>query len=123
MEQLVERASFNTGNCFFFRNEAFLRHINGHFERYTFIIPGAQITGYDTEQPVDFADVSPLLAKHRYVLVQRRVGQPPCSDCRVIDERWDLRSRQNEPGGALAAFKSPETFWYAKEYLVERLAP
>ncbi len=98
-------------------------NFNGHFERYTFIIPGAQITGYDTEQPVDFADVSPLLAKHRYVLVQRRVGQPPCSDCRVIDERWDLRSRQNEPGGALAAFKSPETFWYAKEYLVERLAP
>ena len=44
-----------------------------------------------------------------------------CTACRIVDVRWDLRSRQQE--GTLAAFKNPETFWYAQEYLVERLAP
>ena len=56
-------------------------------------------------------------------LVQRRIGQAPCARCRIIDERWDLRSRQDENDGFMAAFKTPETYWYAKEYLVEPLAP
>ena len=100
-------------------------NFNGHFERYQFIIPGAKIIDYYAEQPVDYADVDTLLKTSRYALVQRRVGAaPPCStQCRVLDERWDLRSRQDEKDGTMAAFKTPETFWYAKEYLIERLAP
>jgi 4-amino-4-deoxy-L-arabinose transferase-like glycosyltransferase len=97
---------------------------NGHFERYAFIIPGAKIIPYFSEQPVDYPDVEALLKTSRYALVQRRIGQPPCStSCRVLDERWDLRSRQDEKDGMMAAFKTPETYWYAKEYLVERIAP
>ncbi|MDB5938921.1 MAG: 4-amino-4-deoxy-L-arabinose transferase and related glycosyltransferase of family-like protein [Polaromonas sp.] len=57
------------------------------------------------------------------MLVQRRIGQAPCAKCRIIDERWDLRSRQDENDGFMAAFRTPETYWYAKEYLVEPLAP
>ncbi|MGH6638742.1 MAG: ArnT family glycosyltransferase, partial [Polaromonas sp.] len=98
-------------------------NFNGHFERYEFIIPGAKIVPYFAEQPVDYQDVEALFKTSRYALVQRRVGQAPCEQCRILDERWDLRSRQDEKDGTMAAFKTPETFWYAKEYLVERLRP
>jgi 4-amino-4-deoxy-L-arabinose transferase-like glycosyltransferase len=98
-------------------------NFNGHFERYEFIIPGAKIKDYFAAQPVDFTDVEGLFKTSRYVLVQRRVGQSPCAKCRIIDERWDLRSRQDENDGFMAALKTPETYWYAKEYLVEPLAP
>jgi FtsH-binding integral membrane protein len=100
-------------------------NFNGHFERYEFIIPGAKVVDYFAAQPVDVpeADVTQLLQKNRYVLVQRRLGQRPCTGCRVVDERWDLRSRQDEKDGTMAAFKTPETYWFAKEYLVERLTP
>ena len=98
-------------------------NFNGHFERYEFIIPGAKIKDYFAAQPVDYANVEALFKTSRYVLVQRRIGQVPCTTCRIIDERWDLRSRQDENDGFMAAFKTPETYWYAKEYLVEPLAP
>ena len=98
-------------------------NFNGHFERYEFIIPGARIVAYFAEQPVDYQDVDALFKTSRYVLVQRRIGQLPCTQCRILDERWDLRSRQDEKDGTMAAFKTPETYWYAKEYLVERLTP
>jgi 4-amino-4-deoxy-L-arabinose transferase-like glycosyltransferase len=98
-------------------------NFNGHFERYEFIIPGAKIVPYFAAQPVDYQDVDALFKNTRYALVQRRVGQKPCDGCRIIDTRWDLRSRQDEREGTLGAFKSPETFWYAREYLVERAAP
>ena len=98
-------------------------NFNGHFERYEFIIPGAKIVSYFAEQPVDYVDVDTLFKTSRYVLVQRRVGQAPCTQCRILDERWDLRSRQDAKDGTMAPFKTPETYWYAREYLVERLAP
>lgn len=98
-------------------------NFNGHFERYEFIIPGAKIVDYFAAQPVDYADVEGLFKTSRYVLVQRRIGQAPCTRCRIIDERWDLRSRQDENDGFMSALKTPETYWYAREYLVEPLAP
>ena len=98
-------------------------NFNGHFERYTFILPGAKITPYFAEQPVDYADAEALVKTSRYVLVQRRKGQQPCTQCRIIDSRWDLRSRQAEKDGTKAAFKTPETYFFAQEYLVERLLP
>jgi 4-amino-4-deoxy-L-arabinose transferase-like glycosyltransferase len=98
-------------------------NFNGHFERYEFIITGAKIVPYFAEQPVDYANVDELLKTNRYALVQRRVGQAPCTQCRIIDQRWDLRSRQDEKDGMTAAFKTPETYFYAQEYLVERLLP
>ncbi len=98
-------------------------NFNGQFERYHFILPGAKIVAYDAPQPVDFADVDALLKTHRYALVARRIGQTPCTECRIIDWRWDLRSRQDPSEGTWAALKTPDTFWYAKEYLVEALNP
>lgn len=98
-------------------------NFNGHFERYEFIITGAKIEPYFAEQPVDYANVDELLKTYRYALVQRRLGQAPCTQCRIIDMRWDLRSRQDEKDGTTAAFKTPETYFYAQEYLVERLTP
>ena len=97
-------------------------NFNGQFERYHFILPGAKIVAYDAPQPVDFAGVDALLRTSRYALVARRIGQLPCTQCRIIDERWDLRSRQDPSEGTWAALKTPDTFWYAKEYLVESLS-
>lgn len=96
-------------------------NFNGQFERYQFLIRGATVLPYFAAQPVDYNDIDALFKNARYALVQRRMGESPCEKCRIVDVRWDLRSRQSE--GTLAAFKHPETFWYAKEYLVERLAP
>ena len=95
-------------------------NFNGQFERYHFIFPGTKVVAYDAPQPVDFADVDGLLKTSRYALVARRIGQAPCTNCRIIDSRWDLRSRQDPGEGTWAALKTPETFWYAKEYLVEK---
>lgn len=98
-------------------------NFNGQFERYQFIMPGVKVVAYDAPQPVDFADVDALLKTSRYALVARRIGQAPCTNCRIIDTRWDLRSRQDASEGTWAALKTPDTFWYAKEYVVERLIP
>ncbi len=97
-------------------------NFNGQFERYQFLLPGAKIVAYDAPQPVDYADaeVQALFKTSRYALVARRAGQAPCAQCRIIDVRWDVRSRQDPKEGTWAAITSPETFWYAKEYLVER---
>jgi 4-amino-4-deoxy-L-arabinose transferase-like glycosyltransferase len=97
-------------------------NFNGQFERYHFILPGAKVVAYDAPQPVDYKDVDALLKTSRYALVARRIGQAPCTNCRIIDSRWDLRSRQDASEGTWAALKTPDTFWYAKEYLVERSA-
>ena len=98
-------------------------NFNGQFERYHFILPGVKVVAYDSPQPVDFADVDALLKTSRYALVARRIGQAPCTNCQIIDARWDLRSRQDPEEGAFAALKSPDTFWYSREYLVERVQP
>ena len=98
-------------------------NFNGQFERYQFIMPGVKVVAYDAPQPVDFAGVDALLKTSRYVLVLRRTGQLPCTQCRIIDERWDLRARQDASEGTWAGLQTPDTFWYAKEYLVERLTP
>ena len=99
-------------------------NFNGQFERYQFLLTGAKIAAYDARQPVDYAeaDVDALLKTSRFALVQRRKGQLPCSQCRVVDARWDIRSRQDSKEGTFAALTSPDTFWYSREYLVERLA-
>ena len=98
-------------------------NFNGQFERYQFLLKGAKITPYDAPQPVNFTDVDTLFKSSRYALVLRRIGQAPCLHCRVLDVRWDLRSRQDASEGRWAAFTTPETFWYAREYLVERIEP
>ena len=98
-------------------------NFNGQFERYQFLLNGAKIVAYDAPQPVDYADTDALLKTSRFALVQRRKGQAPCTQCRIIDARWDIRSRQDPEEGTFAAMMSPDTFWYAREYLVERIQP
>ncbi|MHB1249771.1 MAG: ArnT family glycosyltransferase [Polaromonas sp.] len=98
-------------------------NFNGEFERYQFIITGAKIVPYFAALPVDYTDVDTLFKTSRYALVQRRIGQLPCTQCRIVDVRWEPRSRRGEQEGPMTALKTPETFWLAREYLVERLAP
>jgi 4-amino-4-deoxy-L-arabinose transferase-like glycosyltransferase len=98
-------------------------NFNGQFERYQFLLTGAKIVAYDAPQPVDYSDVEALFKTSRYVLVQRRKGQSPCTQCRIVDVRWDIRSRQDAKEGTWAALTSPDTFWYSQEYLVERIQP
>ncbi len=99
-------------------------NFNGQFERYQFLLTGAKTVAYDAPQPVDYADVDvdALLKTSRFALVQRRKGQLPCTQCRIVNVRWDIRSRQDPKEGTFAALTSPDTFWYSREYLVERLA-
>ena len=100
-------------------------NFNGQFERYQFLLTGAKVVAYDAPQPVDYADadVDTLLKTSRFALVQRRKGQAPCTQCRIIDARWDIRSRQDAKEGTFAALTSPDTFWYSREYLVEQVQP
>ena len=98
-------------------------NFNGQFERYQFLLAGAKIVAYDAPQPVDYGGVEALFKTSRYVLVQRRKGQLPCAQCRIVDVRWDIRSRQSPKEGTWAALSSPDTFWYSQEYLVERSPP
>jgi 4-amino-4-deoxy-L-arabinose transferase-like glycosyltransferase len=98
-------------------------NFNGQFERYQFLLTGAKIVAYDAPQPVDYSDVETLFKTSRYALVQRRKGQTPCTQCRIVDVRWDIRSRQDPKEGTWAALVSPDTFWYSQEYLVERIQP
>ena len=93
------------------------------FERYRFVIPGAKLVPRLPAQPAGAADAESLFKTSRYALVQRRIGQIPCTDCRILDERWDLLAQPDRTDGAMAAFKTPETYWFSKEYLVEPLAP
>ena len=98
-------------------------NFNGQFERYQFLLTGAKIVPYAAPQPVDYLEVDVLFKTSRYALVQRRKGQSACVQCRVIDVRWDIRSRQDPKEGVWAALTSPDTFWYSQEYLVERIQP
>ena len=98
-------------------------NFNGQFERYQFLLTGAKIVAYDAPQPVDYANVDALFKTSRFALVQRRKGQSPCTQCRIVDVRWDIRSRQDAKEGTWAALSSPDTFWYSQEYLVERIQP
>lgn len=101
-------------------------NFNGQFERYEFLIRGAKIKDYFAEQPTEFKDLAPLLAQHRYVLLQRRLGTPReqvclgVPGCRIVAERWDIRSRHTRAETARNALQQPGEFWFAKEYLLER---
>ena len=97
---------------------------NGYFERYAFLLPGSTLSPYPAAQPLDYGDaqVQALLKAGRYAVVQRRLGQAPCSACRIVDARWDLRASRDD-GSVMEALRSPETYWYAREYIVEPLAP
>jgi hypothetical protein len=61
-------------------------HFNSHFGRNEFIIADAKIVPYFAAQPVDYADVTGLFKTSHYVLAQRRIGQTPCTQCRLIDK-------------------------------------
>jgi hypothetical protein len=62
-------------------------------------------------------DLAGLFAVAPVALVTRWPGDPPCQGCRVLASRWEPAGR---PGGrALDAVLHPESFWFAREYLVE----
>lgn len=100
-------------------------NFNGDFERFRFLLPGAQIKPYFAAQPVDFDGLQSLLAEQRWVVVQRRAGNPPCGGadpaCRIVAERWDIRSRQTKSEIRSSLLAAPQDFWFAREYLIERL--
>ena len=98
---------------------------NGQYERYFFLLPGAKTVPYLALQPGDVldAELTALLAKNRYAVVLRRLGEPVCSTCTVVDVRWDTRSQRGAHEGALMAFEAPERYFYAREYLVQGAQP
>jgi putative flippase GtrA len=61
------------------------------YERYRFLLPGANVLGYREDAP------TPPLARTGLVAVQVPLGQVPCKDCTILGRRLDLKGR-HDPG-------------------------
>ncbi len=62
-------------------------------EGYRFILPGARVHGYREET---YPGVSALSANFHLFAVQVPLDDPGCARCRILGQRLDIRSRQNE---------------------------
>jgi len=63
------------------------------YERYGFMLPGAMIHGYRTQ---DKFTPEELMATHEFVVIRRTPSQAlELEDCRLVDTRIDVRSRHN----------------------------
>jgi 4-amino-4-deoxy-L-arabinose transferase-like glycosyltransferase len=96
---------------------------NGSFERYSFVLPGNAWAPYDAagKTPLDT-----LLASHDAVVwssnSSRDVAVPcPPSQCRVLAQRWDFRSRHASGEVRLNNLWDAQQWLLKKEWLVQRL--
>lgn len=63
------------------------------YERYGFMLPGADIHGYRTQ---DKFTPQELMAAHEYVVIRRAPSKVlDLNDCKILDTRIDVRSRHN----------------------------
>ncbi len=93
----------------------------GQAERYYFLLPKIPVHAAYAPPARTEEDLARLFAKARFALVTRWPGEPVCAACRIVDSRWEP---SNRPGGpALDPLLKPETYWFAREYLVERTGP
>ena len=67
-------------------------HFISRYERHRFLLPGAEIKGYD---PTHRDHLNRLLESHRLVAVQRALGQQISGPFRVFGTRLDVKTRQS----------------------------
>lgn len=95
-------------------------NFNAKYERYRFLLPGANITGYreDEHWPADA-----LKARYPYFTIQQPLtlssAQPQlCADCRILGQRLDLHSHHtNQEIKAILAGQVLENL-FVREWLV-----
>jgi 4-amino-4-deoxy-L-arabinose transferase-like glycosyltransferase len=90
---------------------------NAKFERYRFLLPGADIAGYRDDRGTPLAEL-----RDRYPVLAVQVpvsGKPPCDDCRVIGSRLDLRSRPSSEVSREAILGGAIDGLLVREYLIE----
>jgi len=85
-------------------------------EGYHFLLPGAQVRGYDENRGLTPAE---LAAHYRLFALQQPLDAAPCAGCRVIGQRLEIRGRQSPE--ELRAMIKGDVFQYlfVKELLVE----
>ncbi|GAB4121346.1 MAG: hypothetical protein Fur0040_01330 [Sideroxydans sp.] len=68
-------------------------NFRAQFEEYQMLLPGARIHAYDLN-----AGLTPdeLAARHGLFAVRLPLDAAPCSDCRVLGQRLELRSRHSD---------------------------
>jgi 4-amino-4-deoxy-L-arabinose transferase-like glycosyltransferase len=90
----------------------------GQSERYWFLLPGVKMLDLQTAQTRTPADLDKLPANIRYAIVQDTAA---CPSCKVIASRWEPG---NQPGRSTAdAILRPDTYWFGREYVIERNSP
>jgi 4-amino-4-deoxy-L-arabinose transferase-like glycosyltransferase len=89
---------------------------NANYELYRFLLPGAAIQPYRDQRDQDVAE---LAKRYSLFAVRVRLGTEPCTGCRVIDERLDLRGRHSS--AELSAILHGKVFEniFLKEMLIE----
>ena len=113
---------------------------NGQFERFQFLLPGQHaFAPYDTEAralarvvpgstPMSLvAQLDGLLAKHDAVVwiqAEPTEVEPPCAPgCRVLGQRWLLKSRYLSGEVRLDNLWQPQDWLFKREWLLARAAP
>ncbi len=93
---------------------------NASYEVYRFLLPAADIRGYREQR-----DQKPDELAQRYALFTLRLplGQAPCSGCKVIAERLDLRGRHSS--AEISEIFHGKVFenLFLREWLVESALP
>jgi 4-amino-4-deoxy-L-arabinose transferase-like glycosyltransferase len=90
----------------------------GQPERYWFLLPGVEVHPVQAPQTRTTADMEKLPGNVRYAIVQNLAA---CPACKVITSRWEPG---NQPGLSTAdALLRPQTYWFGREYVVERSSP
>lgn len=114
-------------------------NFNGQYERYRFLLPGAQaFVPYDTNAralarvqpgsslPTATEQLAFLLATYDVVIwaqSKQEETAPPClPDCQVLAERWQLRSRYLSGEITAANLWHPQQWLFRREWVLSRAA-
>ena len=91
-------------------------NFRAHEEGYRFILPGAQVHGYHEDLGLTAAG---LAARYSLFAVQVPLQDAGCTDCKILGQRLDIRSRQSD--SEVKQMLKGEVFQhlFVKELLIE----
>lgn len=93
------------------------QNFGGKYERYYFLLPEANIRGYDAADPRSPAE---LLHDYPIVAIQSAPSRPPdWGSNHVLGTRWDLRTRQSSGEIRALLFDGDLDFLITREFLVK----
>lgn len=106
----------------------------GQYERFHFRLPHSRVVPYDSEgrntgalypEMEPQARLQRLLAEFDAVVwVQGEPGQaPPCTDCRVLAQRWHIKSRHRSGEVTLDNLWRPQEWLFRQEWLLAPSKP